>query len=76
LADRLRRERSQHFLDKLRIRPAFGAFCCGLAVGACLARLRLARSRLRLARRSTALRRRRIGRDLMDAMPDYVPTLE
>jgi hypothetical protein len=64
-ANRLRRERSQHFLNEPRIRPAFGPFCCGPAVGARLTRLRLARSRLWLARRSTAPRWHRRSRSLL-----------
>src|SRR5216683_3857850 len=64
-ADRQRGARSQHLLDEPRIRSAFEAFCCGLAVSACPTCLRLARSRLWLARRSTAPRRCRRSRQVL-----------
>src|SRR5712691_10819061 len=64
-ADRQRGARSQRLLDEPRIRPAFEAFCCGLAVSACPTCLRLARSRLWLARRSTAPCRCRRSRQVL-----------
>src|SRR5712691_1149371 len=63
-ADGLRRARAQRLLDQPRIRPAFEAFCCRLAVSACPTCLRLAGSRLWLARRSTAPRRCRRSRQV------------